>query len=96
MNWVKFFIFYGVCVHTLGIGVVVWNPSLESIVDERILPESRMTYWRNVGLSYLSYSRIAAQQLRNSVKTKKDPSSFASYLKLTFKATGAKASTPKA
>jgi len=27
-----------------------------------------MTYWRAAGLSYLRYSRVAAQQLRSSLK----------------------------
>ena len=48
---------------------------------------AKMTYWRNVGLSYLRYSRIAAQQLRRAIKAEKqDPVKDTSTIKLNFKA----------
>ena len=32
-----------------------------------------MSYWRNVGLTYLQFSRIAAQQVRRSLKIDQRP-----------------------
>lgn len=47
-----------------------------------------MTYWRNVGLTYLRYSRIAAQQVRKSLKAdaKRDPLRDTSTIKISYKA----------
>lgn len=47
-----------------------------------------MTYWRQAGLSYLRYSRIAAQQVRKSLKadSKVDPIKDTSTIKVSFKA----------
>lgn len=48
----------------------------------------KMTYWRNVGLTYLRYSRIAAQQVRKSLKAdaKRDPLRDTSTIKISYKA----------
>lgn len=47
-----------------------------------------MTYWRNVGLTYLQFSRIAAQQLRKAIKmdAKPDPIRETSTIKMNKKA----------
>lgn len=46
-----------------------------------------MTYWRQAGLTYLRYSRIAAQQVRKSLLAEKkpDPIKDTSTIKLSFK-----------
>lgn len=47
-----------------------------------------MTFWRNAGLSYLRYSRIAAQQVRKSLKAevRTDAQRDTSTIKISFKA----------
>jgi len=49
----------------------------------------KMTYWRAAGLTYLRFSRIAAIQLRKSLKPeqKVDPLRESSTIKVSFKAT---------
>ncbi|KAH9389042.1 ATP synthase subunit epsilon, mitochondrial [Tyrophagus putrescentiae] len=59
---------------------------------------STMTYWRQAGLSYLRYSRIAAQQVRKSLKadSKVDPIKDTSTIKVSFKAKEAAAAKVRA